>query len=83
MYVEVRGQVAGAAITRTWELVAASEDGANIPTMAAVCLARKLAAGTLTARGAFPGAGMVTLDEYLDELRGLDIRTRTREDGTS
>jgi hypothetical protein len=83
LYVDVTGTNRGAAVTRAWELVAAREDGVNIPGMAAVCLARKLAGGTLAARGAFPGAGLVTLDEYLRELQGLDIRVRTSEDGHS
>jgi len=30
-------------------------------------------------RGAFPGAGLVTLDEYLAELEDLNIRVRTSE----
>jgi hypothetical protein len=84
LYVEVAGIArGGAGVTRTWELVAAAEDGANIPGRAAVCLARKLAAGTMEARGAFAGAGLVSLPEYLRELEGLDIRVRTSEDGHS
>jgi hypothetical protein len=80
MYVDVTGQTAeGRTLSRTWELVAACEQGVNIPCMAVVCLARKLADGALNLRGAFPGAGLVTLDEYLRELEGLDIRVRTRE----
>ncbi|QJR12816.1 hypothetical protein DSM104443_03909 [Usitatibacter rugosus] len=83
MYVDVAGRTPeGRSVSRTWELVASSEDGANIPCMAVVCLARKFADGTLTMRGAFPGAGLVTLDEYLRELEGLDIRVRTRENAS-
>jgi hypothetical protein len=83
MYVDVAGRTSeGRNVSRTWELVASSEDGANIPCMAVVCLARKFADGTLTMRGAFPGAGLVTLDEYLRELEGLDIRVRTRENAS-
>lgn len=84
MYVEVRGRLPGGPeVTRTWELVAANEDGADIPAAAAVALARKLAGGTLAGCGATPGAGWVDLDEYLAELRGLDIRCAASEDGRS
>jgi hypothetical protein len=41
--------------------------------MAAVALARRLAAGTLQARGAAACVGLVSLDDYLAELEGLDI----------
>ncbi len=77
MYVRISGRSdAGVALSRAWELVAASEHGADIPGLAVACLARKLAAGALAASGAFTGAGLVTLDEYLREMDGLDIRTR-------
>jgi hypothetical protein len=63
----------GAALQRTWELVAGCHEGANIPCMAAVRVARKLAAGEVSRRGAFPCVGFVTLDEYLEELRPFDV----------
>lgn len=84
LYAEVAGlALGGTPVVRRWELVAASEDGVNIPGVAVTCLARKLASGTLEARGAFAGAGLVSLAEYLRELQGLDIRVRTSEDGPS
>ena len=83
MYVDVTGRTAeGRVVSRTWDLVAAREHGANIPCMAVVCLARKFSEGTLSIRGAFPGSGLVTLDEYLRELEGLDIQVRTRENAS-
>ena len=75
MFVKVDGIAAGGAkVAKRWEIVAANEDGARIPCMAAVCLARKLARGTLAPRGAMSGAGLVTLEEYLAELAGLQVR---------
>ena len=46
--------------------------------MAAVALARKLAAGTLQARDAMPCLGLLTQDEYLAELQGLAISNALR-----
>ena len=64
----------GGALRKTWELVAERHEGANIPCMAAVSLARKLARGTLAERGARPCVGLVTLEEYLAELRPFPVR---------
>lgn len=84
MYVEVRGEdAAGAKRSRSWELTAFGECGANIPTRAVVCLVRKLAGGRALDRGAYPAAGAVTLEEYLRELDGLDIHVRASEDAPS
>ena len=58
---------------RTWELVAERHEGAHIPCMAAVRLARKLARGEIGVRGAMPCLGLVSLDEYLDELRPFAV----------
>ena len=60
-------------ITRTWELSAANNGGANIPGMAAVALVRKLADGKFWGKGATPCVDIVTLDEYLYELRDLAV----------
>jgi hypothetical protein len=80
MSVRVSGTDASAtAITRTWELAAANDEGINIPCMAAVALARKLARGEIAARGAMPCVGLVSLEDYLDALRPWTIAVR--EDG--
>jgi hypothetical protein len=55
-------------MSRYWELVAEGNDGMNIPCMAAVALARKLAGGPV-ATGATPCVGLISLEEYLAELR--------------
>jgi hypothetical protein len=64
----------GGALARTWELVAENHEGANIPCMGAVSLARKLASGRVPRRGALACVGLVTLDEYLQELRPFRVR---------
>ena len=58
---------------RTWELVAERHEGANIPCMAAVRLARKLARGEMRLRGAQPCLGLLTLPEYLEELEPFAV----------
>jgi hypothetical protein len=41
--------------------------------MPAILLARKLARGELNRRGAMPCLDLISLDEYLGALEGLDI----------
>lgn len=75
MFVILRGvDGAGAAMTRGWELRASGEEGAMIPCMACVALARKLQRGTIATRGAVPCVGLVTLDEYLEELKPYKVQ---------
>ena len=70
MFVILRGKdAAGAARERRWELRASDEQGAMIPCMASIAIARKLQRGALAERGAMPCVGLVTLSEYLDELK--------------
>jgi hypothetical protein len=77
MFVKIRGRDAhGREVAREWELLAHEGDGVNIPCMAAVRLARKLAKGEVSARGAMPCVGLLALDEYLDELKDLRITVR-------
>ena len=79
MFVRLQGlDQAGRAQTLCWELLAEHNDGPNIPCMAAVALARKLAAGVLSERGAMPCVGLLSQAEYLAELQGLAIRTTLR-----
>ena len=74
MFVRLRGTARdGREMTRDWELVAEGNDGMNVPCMAAVALARKLAGG-LAATGAMPCVGLVSLEEYLAELAGLKVK---------
>ncbi|WP_068826899.1 saccharopine dehydrogenase family protein [Pseudomonas sp. BMS12] len=80
MFLRLRGlDQAGAALELCWELLAEQNDGPNIPCMAAVALARKLAAGSLSARGAMPCMGLLSQDEYLAELAELSIGSTLRQ----
>jgi len=54
-------------------LIARSGHGPYIPCMPAILLARRLARGDLTERGARPCLDLITLPDYLAALEGLDI----------
>lgn len=74
MFVTLRGvDAAHAPMARRWELTASGEEGAMIPCMAAVALARKLARGEIAVRGAMPCVGLITLEEYLRELEPFEV----------
>ena len=62
----------------TWTVVARSNQGPFIPPTPAVILARGLLDGTVSARGARPCLGLVTLGEIEAELADLDIEFGTR-----
>lgn len=75
MHVEMSGLgQRGEPLTRTWHLLALNHDGPHIPGGAAIAIARKLARGDSLAPGARPCVGLLTLEEYLSALVGLDIR---------
>lgn len=70
MFVRLSGRGGdGSERSITWELVAEGHEGANIPCMGAASLAKKLARGEGIDPGARPCVGLVSLDEYLAELR--------------
>jgi hypothetical protein len=54
-------------------LVARSGHGPYIPCMPAILLARKLAHGEISRRGATPCVDLIDLHEYLEALEGFDI----------
>ncbi len=62
-----------------WHLVARHGHGPEIPCVPAIVLARKLAAGTLTARGAVPCMGLMSLADFAEAVTRaqLDIAWRT------
>lgn len=63
----------------TFELIARSGDGPNIPCIPAILLARRLSSGTLHRPGATPCVGLISLEQYLNELGPLDITWDTSE----
>jgi hypothetical protein len=62
-----------------WELTADSNHGPEIPCMAAILLAQKLARGEIATRGAFPCMGFLTLSDFEAEFKRWKIATVIRE----
>jgi hypothetical protein len=60
-----------------WFILAKNGDGLQIPCVPAIILAKKLFLGTLSQRGAIPCMGIITLDEYMDELKEFSIKQTT------
>jgi hypothetical protein len=69
----------GGRVRRTWQLTAPALDGPEIPCMAAILLARRLARGEAFQSGAFPCMGFLTLPEFSPEFVRWKISTRTEE----
>lgn len=59
----------------TFYLIARSGHGPMIPAMPSIICTKMLARGGLTQRGAFPCIGIVTLPQYMDALKGFDIKS--------
>jgi saccharopine dehydrogenase-like NADP-dependent oxidoreductase len=64
----------GEALATTWTLLAAQNHGPQIPCAAAAALVRKLASGNPLPTGAMPCVGLLSVEEYLEPLRDLDVR---------
>lgn len=80
MLVSLEGiQPGGRSMRVEWHLTAPANHGPEIPCMAAVLLARKLAGGELTARGAMPCMGLLDLAEFEPEFRRWGIATTILE----
>jgi hypothetical protein len=63
----------GTAKTVRFDLTARNGDGVNIPCIPAIIIARRLAHGELPERGAMPCIGIITLEQYLDAMKGLNV----------
>ncbi|MEQ8484455.1 MAG: saccharopine dehydrogenase NADP-binding domain-containing protein [Pseudomonadales bacterium] len=75
MFVELDGiGQDGRSTRRRWCVIAVQNHGPYIPCGAAIALAGKLADGADIREGARPCIGLLTVDEYLAPLQGLDIR---------
>ncbi len=70
----------GGRVRRTWQLTAPAMDGPEIPCMAAILLARRLARGEVFQSGAFPCMGFLTLSEFAPEFARWKITTRMEEE---
>lgn len=74
MFVTLEGEgVDGARLRAEWNLIAEKNHGPHIPCAAAIALARKICAGVSLGPGAVPCVGLLTVEEYLEPLRGLSI----------
>jgi saccharopine dehydrogenase-like NADP-dependent oxidoreductase len=69
----------GGRMRRTWQLSAPAMDGPEIPCMAAILIARRLARGEVFQSGASPCMGFLTLAEFASEFARWKISTRIEE----
>jgi len=69
----------GGRVRRTWHLTAPAMDGPEIPCMAAILLARRLARGEVFQSGAFPCMGFLTMSEFAPEFARWKISARMEE----
>lgn len=69
----------GARIRRSWQLIAPARDGPEIPCMAAILIARRLARGEVFQSGASACMGWVSLAEFSQEFARWRISTRLEE----
>lgn len=58
----------------SWHLLARRNHGPHIPCGAAIALSRKLMRGDKLPTGAMPCMGLLSVEEYLEPLRDLDVR---------
>ena len=64
-----------------WHITADANHGPEIPCMAAILMARKLARGEIAARGAYPCMGFLRLEEFEPEFRKWGMTTEIRDEG--
>lgn len=57
-----------------WFIIAKDNDGPQIPCVPAIILSKKIISGQLQATGAMPCVGLITLDEYMNELSIFSIK---------
>lgn len=74
MFVRLKGiGHEGKPLQITWNLIAQNNRGPHIPCGAAVALARKLCSGARLPSGAVPCMGLLSVEEYLAALPGLNL----------
>jgi hypothetical protein len=75
MHVILRGKGAGdQPHERRWFIIAKDGDGPQIPCVPAIVLAKRLACGESLKAGAYPCVGLVSLEEYMEELQSFSIK---------
>jgi Saccharopine dehydrogenase NADP binding domain len=80
MRVSIEGRrMDGTRFRRTWQLSAPALNGPEIPCMAAILLARRIARGDVAERGAHACMTFLTLDDFEPEFARWNIRTRIED----
>ena len=69
----------GGRVRRTWQLTAPALHGPEIPCMAAILLARRIARATMIQSAALPCLGLLTLTDFEPEFARWGINTRIEE----
>lgn len=78
-YMEIKGRDKNdKPVCKTFEILAQHGDGLYIPCIPAIILSKKLAKKVINVIGAMPCLDLITLNEYLDELKNFDIKWRER-----
>ncbi|MBA2711413.1 MAG: saccharopine dehydrogenase NADP-binding domain-containing protein [Tatlockia sp.] len=73
-YLEIKGlDKDGKPACKLFEIYAQHGDGLYIPCIPAIILSKKLAKNTIETVGALPCLDLISLEEYLDELKSFDI----------
>jgi hypothetical protein len=80
MCVEVIGRRGGHDVRRTWQLLTPAIDGPEIPCMAAILIARRIAAGRAPAPGAMACTGLLELGEFAPLFAQWNMRERIEEE---
>ncbi|MDP2033674.1 MAG: saccharopine dehydrogenase NADP-binding domain-containing protein [Polaromonas sp.] len=81
MVVRVQGlDASGRAVRRAWHIAADHDHGPEIPCMAAILLARKLAGGSALSAGAFTAMNLLTLAEFEPEFSRWGMLTDVEEE---
>ena len=65
----------GENLVKKWFIVAFEGDGPYIPTIPSVILTKKLLEGKFNLNGAMPCVALISLKEYLEELKNFNIKT--------
>jgi len=74
MFIQLNGQDKNNCSKKLiWYLTALNAHGPEIPTIPAIILAKKLARNEITLRGAMPCFELITLAEFDEEVKALDI----------
>lgn len=77
MFVTLEGEgTHGEPLRISWNLIAERNHGPHIPCGAAIALASKIGAGVALPKGAMPCLGLLTVEEFLEPLRDLQISER-------